>query len=136
MVDKKGTRALADAYLRFLYTPAAQEIIARNHYRPRDPQVTAKYAATFGKVTLFTIDEAFGGWQAAQRTHFADRGIFQVGLAHLQDPPPHPSERRAGLPREVGDAVLAALAKEPARRPSSASAYAASITTAYEGSST
>ena len=76
IVDKKGTRALADAYLRFLYTPAAQDIIAKNHYRPRDAQVAARYAATFGKVTLFTIDEAFGGWQAAQKAHFADRGIF------------------------------------------------------------
>ena len=66
---------------------------------------------------------------------FADRGIFQVGLAHLQDPPPHPSERREGVSREVGDAVLAALAKEPGTRPASASAYARSINAAYEGRS-
>jgi len=76
VVDKRGTRAIADAYLKFLYTPAAQDIIAKNHYRPRDPQVAAKYAATFAKVKLFTIDEAFGGWQNAQKAHFADRGLF------------------------------------------------------------
>jgi sulfate/thiosulfate transport system substrate-binding protein len=76
VVDRKGTRAAAQSYLDFLYTPEAQEIIARHHYRPRDPKVSAKYSGTFAKVTLFTIDEAFGGWQAAQKTHFADRGTF------------------------------------------------------------
>ena len=65
-----------EAYLEFLYTPEAQEIVAKHHYRPRDPKVAAKYAGTFAKVTLFTIDEAFGGWQAAQKTHFADKGTF------------------------------------------------------------
>jgi sulfate transport system substrate-binding protein len=76
VVDRKGTRALAQAYLEFLYTPEGQEIIARHHYRPRDPKVLAKHASTFAKVTLFTVDEAFGGWQAAQKVHFADRGTF------------------------------------------------------------
>jgi sulfate transport system substrate-binding protein len=76
VVDRKGTRALAQSYLEFLYTPEAQDIIARHHYRPRDPAVLAKYANTFAKVTFFTIDEAFGGWQAAQKTHFADNGTF------------------------------------------------------------
>ena len=70
------TRAVAEAYLQFLYTPEAQEIVARHHYRPRDLDVTAKYRAHFAKVELFTIDEAFGGWQAAQKTHFADGGTF------------------------------------------------------------
>lgn len=76
VVDRKGTRAAAEAYLKFLYTPEAQEIIAQNHYRPRDPAVAAKYAKTFPSVTLVTIDGAFGGWRKAQETHFADGGIF------------------------------------------------------------
>ncbi len=76
VVDKKGTRAVAQQYLEFLYTPAAQEIIARHHYRPTDPAVAKKYAGTFAAVKLFTIDEAFGGWQMAQAAHFADRGTF------------------------------------------------------------
>jgi sulfate/thiosulfate-binding protein len=75
VVAKKGTKAVAEAYLQFLYTPEGQEIAARNHYRPRDGKVAAKYAA-FAKVQLFGIDEAFGGWQRAQRTHFADHGTF------------------------------------------------------------
>ncbi|MEO8069858.1 MAG: sulfate ABC transporter substrate-binding protein [Acidobacteriota bacterium] len=75
-VDKKGTRAAAEAYLKFLYTPAGQDIIARNHYRPRDIQVAAKYAASFAKLKLFTIDEAFGGWTKAHDVHFADKGTF------------------------------------------------------------
>jgi sulfate/thiosulfate-binding protein len=76
VVDKKKTRRIAEEYLRFLYTPEGQEIAAKNHYRPRDPGVAAKYANTFAKVTLFTIDEAFKGWQVAQKTHFADGGTF------------------------------------------------------------
>jgi sulfate transport system substrate-binding protein len=76
VVDKKGTRAVAEAYLQFLYTPEGQDIVARNHYRPRDQKVAAKYAGTFAPVKLFTIDEAFGGWQTAQKTHFADGGSF------------------------------------------------------------
>jgi sulfate transport system substrate-binding protein len=76
IVDKKGTRAVAQAYLEFLYTPEAQELIAKHHYRPRSAAVAAKYQSTFKTVKLFTIDEAFGGWQKAQQTHFADRGTF------------------------------------------------------------
>ncbi|HVH27643.1 MAG TPA: sulfate ABC transporter substrate-binding protein [Vicinamibacterales bacterium] len=76
VVDRKGTRAVAEAYLQFLYTPEAQEIAAKNHYRPRDEAVAAKYSSTFAAVTLFTIDEAFGGWQRAQKAHFADGGTF------------------------------------------------------------
>ena len=76
VVDKKGTRAAAQAYLQFLYSPEGQEIAAKHHYRPRDSKVAAKYAGRFAAVKLFTIDEAFGGWQSAQRAHFADGGTF------------------------------------------------------------
>ena len=73
---KHGTQAVAQAYLEYLYTPEGQEIVAKHHYRPRDPKVAAKYANRFGNVQLFTIDEMFGGWQKAQKTHFADGGVF------------------------------------------------------------
>jgi sulfate/thiosulfate transport system substrate-binding protein len=76
VVDKKGTRAAAEAYLKFLYSTEGQEIAAKHHYRPRDQKVAAKYASTFATVKLFTVDEAFGGWQQAQKTHFADGGTF------------------------------------------------------------
>jgi sulfate/thiosulfate-binding protein len=76
VVARKGTKAVAEAYLQFLYTPEGQEIAARNHYRPRDEKVAAKHASTFAKVELFTIDQAFGGWQNAQKTHFNDGGMF------------------------------------------------------------
>ena len=76
VVDKKGTRKVATAYLEQLYTPAGQEIAAQNYYRPRDPKVAAKYANQFAKVKLVTIDQVFGGWQKAQKTHFNDFGIF------------------------------------------------------------
>ena len=76
VADKKGTRAVAEAYLQFLYSPEGQEIAARQHYRPRDATIAAKYAGTFAPVKLFTIDEAFGGWQNAQKAHFADGGTF------------------------------------------------------------
>jgi sulfate/thiosulfate-binding protein len=76
VVDRRGTRAIAEAYVQFLYTAEAQDIVARHHYRPRDPQVAARYAGRFADVKLFTIDEAFGGWQQAHRTHFADGGTF------------------------------------------------------------
>ena len=75
-VDKHGTRAVAEAYLEYLYTPEGQEIAAKHYYRPRDAAVAAKYAAQFPKIKLFTIDEVFGGWTKAQKTHFADGGIF------------------------------------------------------------
>lgn len=76
VVDKKGTRAVAQAYLEYLYTPEGQEIVARNYYRPRLEAVAKKYASTFPKIKLVTIDEVFGGWQKAQKTHFADGAIF------------------------------------------------------------
>ncbi len=76
VVDKKGTRAVATAYLEYLYSPEGQEIAARNFYRPTDPAVAAKYSKQFPAVKLFTIDELFGGWAQAQKTHFADGGVF------------------------------------------------------------
>jgi sulfate/thiosulfate transport system substrate-binding protein len=76
VVAKKGTKAIAEEYLKYLYSAEGQEIAAKHHYRPRDEKVLAKYANTFAKVQLFTIDQAFGGWQNAQKTHFADRGLF------------------------------------------------------------
>ncbi|MET0204659.1 MAG: sulfate ABC transporter substrate-binding protein [Casimicrobiaceae bacterium] len=75
-VDKKGTRKVAEAYLQFLYTEEGQEIAARNFYRPTDAKVAAKYASQFPKVTLVTIDGAFGGWRNATKAHFADGGTF------------------------------------------------------------
>lgn len=76
-VDRKGTRAVATAYLEFLYTPQGQAIAAENYYRPRDAQVAARFASTFaGKISLFTIDEVFGGWSRAQPQHFNDGGVF------------------------------------------------------------
>jgi sulfate/thiosulfate transport system substrate-binding protein len=76
VVDRKGTRAAADAYLQFIYSKDGQEIAARNFYRPRDPDVAKKHEGTFPKVELFTVDQVFGGWRTAQKTHFADRGVF------------------------------------------------------------
>jgi sulfate transport system substrate-binding protein len=76
VVDRRGTRAAAEGYLQYLYSPEGQEIAAKRHYRPRDPNVAAKYATTFTKLNLFTIDDVFGGWQKAQKTHFADGGVF------------------------------------------------------------
>jgi sulfate/thiosulfate-binding protein len=75
-VDKHGTRAAAEAYLRFLYTPEGQELAAKHHYRPRDVEIVKKHAADFAKIKLFTIDQVFGGWTKAQATHFADNGVF------------------------------------------------------------
>ena len=76
VVDKKGTRKVAEAYLQYLYSPQGQELAAANYYRPRDAKVAAKYADKFSKVKLFTIDQVFGGWTRAQKTHFADGAIF------------------------------------------------------------
>ena len=76
VVDRKGTRAIAAAYLEYLYSPEGQEIAAKRHYRPRDQAVAARFAGGFGKLKLFTVDEVFGGWQKAQKAHFADGGVF------------------------------------------------------------
>jgi sulfate/thiosulfate-binding protein len=76
VVDKKGTRKVAQAYLEYLYTPEGQEIAARNYYRPTLESVARKYDKQFAKVTLFPLKEYFGDWQAAQKAHFADGGSF------------------------------------------------------------
>ncbi|UGQ45292.1 sulfate ABC transporter substrate-binding protein [Massilia endophytica] len=76
VVDKRGTRKVAEAYLNFLYTDAAQEIIAKNYYRPTVEKEAKKYAAQFPNVKLFTIADVAGDWTRAQKTHFADGGVF------------------------------------------------------------
>ncbi len=76
VVDKKGTREVAQAYLEYLYSAEGQDIAGKNYYRPIDPKAAAKYAKQFPKLNLFTIDELFGGWTKAQKTHFADGGVF------------------------------------------------------------
>ncbi|APV52438.1 sulfate transporter subunit [Betaproteobacteria bacterium GR16-43] len=76
VVDKRGTRKVAEAYLQYLYTEEGQEIAAKHYYRPTNAKVAAKHEKDFPKVTLFTIDQAFGGWQKASKTHFQDGGTF------------------------------------------------------------
>ena len=76
VVDKRGTRKVAAAYLDYLYTPEGQEIAAKNFYRPRDAKIAAKYAKQFAPVKLLTVDNDFGGWRSAQKTHFDDGGVF------------------------------------------------------------
>jgi len=76
VADRHGTRAVAEAYLKYLYSEEGQEIAARNHYRPRSAKVAARYAAGFAKVELVTIDAVFGGWSKAQPAHFGDGGVF------------------------------------------------------------
>ena len=75
-VDRKGTRAVAQAYLEFLYTEEAQDLIGKHFYRPTSAKAQAKYAKQLPKLNLFTIDEAFGGWEQASKRHFADGGVF------------------------------------------------------------
>jgi sulfate transport system substrate-binding protein len=76
VADRKGTRAAADAYLKYWYTKEGQDIAARNGYRPRDPEVAKTYETSFAGLELFTIDDVFGGWSKAQKEHFAEGGIF------------------------------------------------------------
>jgi sulfate/thiosulfate-binding protein len=76
VVDRKGTREIATAYLEYLYTPEGQEIAAKNFYRPRLAEVAEKYSKQFPKIELFTVDDAFGGWTKAQKTYFDDGGVF------------------------------------------------------------
>jgi sulfate transport system substrate-binding protein len=82
-VDRKGTRALAQAYLQFLYSDEAQRLAGRHYYRPSNPAILAEYAQQFPDVDLFDIDEVFGGWQAAQEKHFDDGGVFDRILADI-----------------------------------------------------
>ncbi|EKN5111801.1 TPA: sulfate ABC transporter substrate-binding protein [Yersinia enterocolitica] len=76
VVDKRGTREVADAYLKYLYSPEGQTIAAKNYYRPRDPAVAAMFAKEFPQLKLITIDDVFGGWTKAQQVHFATGGVF------------------------------------------------------------
>ena len=76
VVDRKGTRAVAEDYLKFLYTAEGQEIAGRNYYRPRDPAVAGKLEDRFPNLELLTVDQAFGGWRKAQSDHFNDGGVF------------------------------------------------------------
>ncbi len=77
-VDSKGTRKVAEAYLKHLYTEEAQDIIGKNFYRPRSESALAKYGPQFPKIAFVTVDGAFGGWKKAQKTHFADGGTFDA----------------------------------------------------------
>ncbi|MBR7782155.1 sulfate ABC transporter substrate-binding protein [Undibacterium luofuense] len=76
VVDKRGTRKVAQAYLQYLYTDEAQDLIAKHYYRPTTEKAAKKYAAQFPKLKLVTVDDTFGGWTTAQKTHFADGGLF------------------------------------------------------------
>ena len=76
VVDRKGTRAVAQAYLEYLYSDTAQDLAARNFYRPRQASILQRYRANFPDIALTTVDEFFGGWANAHRTHFVDGAIF------------------------------------------------------------
>ncbi|OON38454.1 sulfate transporter subunit [Izhakiella australiensis] len=76
VVDQRDTRKVAEDYLKYLYSPEGQAIAAENFYRPRDPAIAKKYADVFAPVKLFTIEEKFGGWEKAQKAHFADGGSY------------------------------------------------------------
>jgi sulfate/thiosulfate-binding protein len=76
VVDRKKTRHHATGYLNFLYSPLAQDLIGKNHYRPRDAKAAAKWARKFPKIDMVTVDDTFGGWKKAHATHFADGGVF------------------------------------------------------------
>jgi sulfate transport system substrate-binding protein len=82
VVDKRGTRKVAEAYLQYLYSPAGQDIVGKHYYRPYDLAVAKKYEKQFAKVKLFEIDPVFGGWKKAQATHFADGGTFDQIQLH------------------------------------------------------
>jgi sulfate transport system substrate-binding protein len=75
-VDRRGTRAVAQAYVEFLFTPEGQDIAARHHFRPRDPEARARHASALASIDLFTIADVFGGWERVQREHFDDGGVF------------------------------------------------------------
>jgi len=75
-VDRHKTRVIATGYLNFLYSPIAQDLVGKHHYRPRDAKAAAKYAASFKQIPLVTIDKAFGGWKKAQAAHFAEGALF------------------------------------------------------------
>jgi sulfate transport system substrate-binding protein len=76
VADRRGTRKLAEAYLDYLHSPEGQDLAGRHFYRPRATDAAKKYEKQFARITLFTVDETFGGWPKAQKTHFADGGVF------------------------------------------------------------
>jgi ABC-type sulfate transport system substrate-binding protein len=76
VVDKRGTRMVAEAYLNYLYSDEGQALIGKHFYRPSNPDIATRFAQQFPAIKLFTINEVFGGWQQAQQIHFADGGIF------------------------------------------------------------
>jgi sulfate transport system substrate-binding protein len=76
VVDRKGTRVAAEAYLEYLYSPEGQDIVARNYFRPSDRTVLEQYAEQFPRLRMFSVDEVFGGWKKAQAEHFNDGGIY------------------------------------------------------------
>ena len=76
VVDRRGTRKVAEAYLNYLYSDAGQELAGKHYYRPTNEKIAAKYASQFPKLKLLTVDEIAGGWTKAQKTHFADGGTF------------------------------------------------------------
>ena len=75
-MNRKGTATVAQEYLKYLYSPEGQEIAAKHYYRPRLEAVARKYESQFPKLNLFTVDELFGGWQKAQKTHFNEGGVY------------------------------------------------------------
>jgi sulfate transport system substrate-binding protein len=81
VVDRRGTRKQAEAYLQFLYSEAGQEVAAKHHIRPRSEKVLARYAKAFPKVNTFTVDEVFGGWTKAQKDHFNDGATYDQVIA-------------------------------------------------------
>ena len=81
VVDRKGTRKQAEAYLKYLWSDEGQEIVAQHNLRPRSEKVLAKYAKQFPKISLFTVDEVFGGWTKAQKEHFDDGGTYDQVIA-------------------------------------------------------
>lgn len=95
VADRKGTRRQADAYLQFLYSEPAQEIIAKHYFRPRSPAVAQKYAASFAPVTLFTVNDIFGEWKAVQKKHFGDGGEFDKMMQSARQD--WPAQERAPL---------------------------------------
>jgi sulfate transport system substrate-binding protein len=88
VVDRKGTRAVAEGYLEYLYTPEGQDIVARHFFRPSDPAVAERYAAQFPQLELFTVDAVFGGWASAQAKHFADGAIYDRVFGAASGAPP------------------------------------------------
>jgi sulfate/thiosulfate-binding protein len=90
VVDRKGTRAVAEAYIDYLYAPEGQDIVARNFFRPSDATVAARYTEQFPPMRLFTVDAVFGGWARAQAEHFADGGIYDRLFLAASGAPPRP----------------------------------------------